>query len=507
MSTFSVDPNPDTKKRDAPQLLAQTFMINRWTFHSYRKSHDEKTIIYHLPDGIKLQQGDKSVEVKMALQQHNPREFLFSPDSSTLAFWAPIEPEKPWKRIAIMNAKQLNENPKIDILYTPDSKHKPFGMEWSPAGDALFVVEFVDINKLTYSTITRINVPGGKRKELFRTLGKIDFFMPPVSRFESSGKASKAPYQIIFGCENGLYVMDPKSGERERLSKLPAMGLHNLEWNPDEKKNQVVLFFKNPVRAPDGRKFEGVYLVDLDKLKAAKAKSAGLIQEGEFMEQLTRKRDIHTLWFSPKGTYVTWAGPDAIYFRKPEDPADKTAVIEVLDQDDNPLKLKGVNWNREETKLVFAADNQVWVYDLDPEESALKKAEEEAKKKAEEEAKKAEDEAKKAEDEAKKKGKKKGKDAERKPLNANKKQPEGAKPEDTEPTEEELIKEVTGKMPLKYMVAEFEKGFTAEPQWKKEKGKDSIVLSVFENAKVEMKRLRETPRLPRPAVETYGGSK
>ena len=73
--------------------------------------------------------------------------------------------------------------------------------------------------------------------------------------------------------------------------------------------------------------------------------------------------DIHTLWYSGKGKYITWAGQKAVYFRKPDDPPSKTKKIEILDQDDEPLDIRGASWNDKETKLCFTAGTSIMVYD------------------------------------------------------------------------------------------------------------------------------------------------
>ncbi|MBL4848374.1 MAG: hypothetical protein JKY65_22875 [Planctomycetes bacterium] len=467
MTTYSIDTNPDEEEREEePTQLAQTFMVGKWTFHSYRKSHDGQTLIYHLKDGIKVQRGDKVVEYKMHLRHHNPRGFYFSPDSQSVAFWAPFEEGKVHKRIALMNLGSLSASPKFSVVYVPPPGHVPFGMEWGPDGKSLFVVEKTVKDDTDYAILKRLDMPGGgKGKELFRTAGKIDFFMPPVSRFEGGKGPSKKPYKIIFGCENGLYLINPKNGkDRQRLSRLPAVGLQNIEWNPDEDKNQLALFFKNPVAADDGRRFEGVYLVDIDKLNEAVAGATGEIDEASFMEQIHRKRDIHTLWFSPKGQYVNWASQESIFFRRPEDPAEKTAVIEILDRDENPRRIKGVTWNEDESKIAFAADSQVWVYDLDPPEKLLKKQDVKVKKAYE-----------KAVALAKKEGKEPPPEPEPDPVDAS-------------------IEAVTGKRPYRYMIKEFAQGFTAEPQWIG----DRVVLSLFEEAKDEMRRLRSVPNSSAP---------
>ena len=132
MTTYSVDTSPDPEKREeAPQQLAQTFMVGKWTFHAYRKSHDGKTLIHHKKDGILVQQGDKSVEYKMALRQHNPREFIFSPDNRQVAFWAPTELGQPIKRIALMNLGSLGSTRFSTRRSTGES---PSGSSGPPTG-------------------------------------------------------------------------------------------------------------------------------------------------------------------------------------------------------------------------------------------------------------------------------------------------------------------------------------------------------------------------------------
>ncbi|MBL4847845.1 MAG: hypothetical protein JKY65_20205 [Planctomycetes bacterium] len=464
MTTYGCDTNPDEEAREEPTELAQTLMVGKWTYHSYRKSPDGKTLLYHLSDGIKIQQGDKVVEYKMHLLHHNPRGFYFSPDSKSVAFWAPYEEGQAHKRIALMDLGSLSSSPKFSVVYVPPKGHVPFGMEWGPGGKSLFVVEKTVKDDTAYAILKGLDMPGGgKGRELFRTAGKIDFFMPPVSRFAGGKGPSKEPYKIIFGCENGLYLINPKNGnDRQRLSRLPAVGLHNIEWNPDENKNQIALFFKNSVSAADGRRFEGVYLLDIDKLNEATARATGQIDEKSFLEQIHRRRDIHTLWFSPKGQYVSWASQESIFFRRPEDPAEKTALIEILDRDENARRIKGVAWNEDESKIAFAADSQVWVYDFDPPEKLLKKQDAKVKKAYEE-----------AVALAKKEGNEPPPEPEPDPVDAS-------------------IEAVTGKRPYRYMIKEFARGFTAEPQWIGER----VVLSLFEEAREPLKMLCRTPAFP-----------
>jgi hypothetical protein len=358
MTTYSCDTNPDEEEREEePTQLAQTFMVGKWTFHSYRKSHDGKTLIYHLVDGIKVQQGDKVVEYKLHLRHHNPRGFFFAPDNASVAFWAPFEEGQPHKRVAVMDLGGLSSSPKFKVVYTPPEGHNPFGLEWAPDGKAIFVVEKTVKDDVDYAILKRIDMPsGGKGKELYRTAGKIDFFMPPVSRFENGDGSSTSKYFIVYGHPTGLFLTDPQGKRIRRVSKLPAIGLHNIEWNPAKGKNQLVLYFKKGATSPTGEKFKGVYLIHLARINREKEK-------GPAIEQLYDRTDVHTLWYSPRGKYVCWATVDAIFYRRPLDKPDKTVKLIAI-HDDLELEVKGMAWRGDGAKLAFTAGNHLFAHDV-----------------------------------------------------------------------------------------------------------------------------------------------
>ena len=360
MTTYTCSTDPDPTKRAAPVERSSVNVVGRWTHHAYKMSHDEQTLIVHLADGIKVIQGEREVTYTMDLRAHNPREFIFSPDNSQVAFWAPLDEKHPHKRVALMNLGGLpSGEPRYQIVYDPPTDRVPFGMEWSPAGDALFVIERVRAEGTPYTVIRRFDLPGGKEREIVRMMGLIDFFMPPVSRFENGGGPSKKPYQLIFGARDGLYLTDPEGKRLSRISKLPAVGLHNIEWNPRPDVQQVALFFRFPSAAPDGRKFKGVYLVDIDRM------AENPERDSEFMEHLYDGVDIHTLWFSPKGTYVTWAGKQGVYYRRPEDPPHTAVKLEVYDQlSDRHLEMRGATWSEDESRLVFTAEGRVMLHEV-----------------------------------------------------------------------------------------------------------------------------------------------
>lgn len=353
-------------------------MADRWTYHSYRLSHDGERTIIHDRDGVHLIRGKgRPIYLEMNLTQNNPRDFMWGPDNRRVIFWAPHEAGK-GKRVAIMDTTSVSaqdEKP-WEVLYDPadhwkndEQQHMPFGIEWSPKGDAVYVGERLfpkpkpgdPIARGTVgSALIRVDVSGlkgTKVTELFRIPVAMDFFMPPVSRFENGDGPSNKGYWIVFGAPDGLYLVNPRGKETEprRISSLPATGLFNIEWNP--KANQLALYFQRPAAGSGGKIFRGVWLVHLDRI--------GHEDElGDPFEQLYNRVDLHTLWYSPQGTYVTWSGPDEVAYRKPEDPPENTVYIETRDPQTGAfLEIKGCAWHHSERWLAYTAGTKLFVHD------------------------------------------------------------------------------------------------------------------------------------------------
>jgi hypothetical protein len=192
--------------------------------------------------------------------------------------------------------------------------------------------------------------------------GLIDFFMPPVSRFENGSGPSTKPYLIAFGHREGLFVVDPRPQQGNkpawrRISTLPAINLHNIEWNPTAPGlGQLLLFFKQQVVSSDGSPLGGVVLVHLDRV--------GHPEKGEWVEQLYDGLDVHTLWYSPRGGFATWATRNFVAYRRPLDGPDKTTQV-VCKADGTVLEVKGVHWHHGERYLAITAGSRLFVHDAE----------------------------------------------------------------------------------------------------------------------------------------------
>lgn len=392
METYVCPTTRSPDGRPAPRKVSSVFMEGNWTWRAYSMAHDGKTTIVHLPDGIELhRQGRAKVELLMELP-YNPRDFYWHPDSRRVAFWVAHTPKptrpgqltQTRKAVAVMDVTKVNswkpgDPMPYEVVYTTTTEQAPFGLEWSPRGDALYLIQRgldLDTNE-SYGVVTRIELNDTEHpKEIVRVPGALDFFMPPVSRFERGEGPSNASYQLLFGSIEGLYTIDPDGKNAQRLSQIPALGLYNIEWNPKPSKKEVIVFFRRAVPSGDGRTFVGAYLVRLDELQrrpapavtpeAADPSVAAAPAGRPPIEQLYDGLDVHTLWYSPKGTYITWATPWGLWFRRPDDKPEQTVQVQLPAQPEGsePLEVKGVTWHDNEHKLAFTAGNKLFICEL-----------------------------------------------------------------------------------------------------------------------------------------------
>lgn len=356
MKTYLCGTEEDPEKRPEPAMVSSVYMSGTWSHKAYRLSHDGRANIIYLADGIEVQYGARSSVLKMELP-FNPRDFMWHPDSRRVAFWVPDDMGN--RAVGLLDVRRVqgdtgpDEKP-YEVVYDPPDGHMPYGLEWSPGGQALYVLESVLEEGRFWSVINRVELNGRKVEQIVRLPRQIDFFMPPVSRFENGSGASSSPYFIVFGTIDGLHLVDPRTTRVRRLSDVPSIGLHNVEWNP--RKDQLALFFRHGQPRANGDVYAGVYLIHLDRV--------GHPDRGEFAERLHEQTDVHTLWFSPRGTYVTWSSEKAIWFRPGEGAADGTVHLECKTEEGLPLPIKGVCWSDDERLLAVTAGNRVFLYDV-----------------------------------------------------------------------------------------------------------------------------------------------
>lgn len=384
MDVYSCDTNPDPEKREEPSRLSSVEMHGRWTEHAYIMSHDRQSALFLVPGGFEIRTKGTNTRFGVPLVPNN-QGLLWGPDSRKVSFWAPIRPEddvpeSSGMALGVLDVRRITKEmsdaeepgpPPYDIVYAAPSDHIPFGLEWSPSGKALYVAERFWEDRAMFSRIMRVPYPRGKPTEIARMGGMIDFFMPPVSRFEGGQGPSRAPYWIVFGHPRGLFVVDPKGRYVRPLASLPATGLHNVEWHPG-RKDDIALYFRRSMTNKRGEKFKGLYVAHLDRVGKKNSKAV--------TECLYPRNDVHTLWYSPRGKYISWANKESVFIRPTDESAsDGDEPVEPIvlspTQDESPLEVKGFTWHRNERMLAVAAGNQVLVYDVEkPEQEPMRVA-------------------------------------------------------------------------------------------------------------------------------------
>lgn len=359
----------DDARRSAPRVLSSVFMQDSWTIHAYAPSPDGETLLILLEDGIRLVRGDRTDDYALPLNI-GQREYVWHPDSKRVALWVrekqpanpkPGELEVERKAIAVLDVARLpaalaaGAKVPYEVVPWSSTRASPWSVQWSPDGQALLVLATEEDRELreTFGVITRVPVANREATrvhDLLRVGGELELLeAPPVG-------SRPAPDRLLTGTAKELFVLDERAERPLRLLDLPGAGLFNVEWSPDRRRDRVLLFYRKPVKDPAGRLLQGVYLLDLDDALGAPPKPP---------EQLYAKTDVHSVWFSPRGTYASWSGPRGLWYRAPDAKAADLVevVIPTLPDGEDPL-MKGFAWSADETKLAITAGNRLYIHEL-----------------------------------------------------------------------------------------------------------------------------------------------
>lgn len=340
-----------------PPALGSQLMIGLWTQKGYVPSPDRKNILLHRFDGFAISKnGGPPVDFKWTF---NNRDVQWSPDSKKFLAWTSTG------ELALFDLDTIGQGgtPHATIVKKPAPGHRTGGIEWAPDGSGAYFAELWDDDKgVVHGSIQRFLLgaegqPPSIATVLSHSTG-IRYFNPPVSRFQNGLGPSAAPFEVFVGAKDGCWLMKPDGKGLELLTPAPADTSDNLEWSPDPKHEKLLINFFAPATGRNGAVLRGLYLVHLDRRAQGKTGEA-------LFEQLHDKMDVHTIWFSPHGKYVTWVTWEGIYLREVDAAPDTVKRIAIKESDKGaPLEIKGCAWNDAETKLAIAASNRLFVYDV-----------------------------------------------------------------------------------------------------------------------------------------------
>lgn len=315
------------------------------------------------PDLVEVRRDGRATQVEIEFT--SIRELRWSPDCRWIAYWA--KQAGKLKLLAIDTAEP-GKVPAPVVIYDPPEGQVPFAHEWVPSGDGLTVVVRFYEGSEGYSAVYDIPFVKGKAGppgQVLRMRGHLDWESVPASRFEDGDGPSPEPWHRFYGAYDGLYLADAKGTERKRVAGVAAVGLQNIEWTPVPGKLQAALFFARTSHGEGGEVYRGLHLIDL---------SSGHLEQ----LQLHPTVDVHTLWYSPKGTYITWATPEGVFLVPSANPTELLTIPPPEPEAARstrrtkprrpgqgllePPGITGCYWSPDESKLLFTANDRVYVY-------------------------------------------------------------------------------------------------------------------------------------------------
>jgi hypothetical protein len=318
-------------------------MVGAWAQKGFHMSYDGKTVLSHRFDGFRvIKEGGPPLDYDVPLINRN---LFWGPDGKHFILWAP-------EGVAVADVDALGEPcgpAKYNVLYKPAATRHPFGACWSPSGHDIYVIENYEEEGKQGSAIERIPAGGGAPTEILHHPTRVMYFMPPLTRYEDGSGPNARAYRIIFGAKDGLWIMDRDGGNKIKLSDVRPDGIEDVIWSPGEKEKFTLLFRQPQKDAKTNKVLKGVYLVHLENNKI------------KDFEQLYDSLDVHTMWFSPHGKYISWGTNEGIFYREPDAKPETTVKVDIPGK--GGLEIKGFSWDSTENRLAIAVGNRLFVHD------------------------------------------------------------------------------------------------------------------------------------------------
>jgi hypothetical protein len=345
---YQVAPDPAA----TPRKLDSFEMYGAWSFGAYSMSYDRKYVFFERFHGVAFMQGTQP-SVEYDVPHMTSRYILWAPDNRTCVMSMA-------NGTVLINPATLDpKGGAIDpptagctMLYKAPKTSGAYGGCWAPDGAGYFILEEDATRKVPGSKL-KLFPPsgGGSGKTIIDHPTRIGYFMTPNSWFaDGSGNATSRPYEIVFGASDGFFISDSSGKVQEKLEGVPADGLDDIEFSPGPDD-----LFATVGRHVGGKgDFRGIHLVWPAKLGTGKPPK---------IESLDTALDIHTLLFSPKGKYVTWATKHYVKYRDPRAAAGTLVTVDNIKDKAGPPEINGFAWDLTEQRLLIAAGNSIYIHD------------------------------------------------------------------------------------------------------------------------------------------------
>ncbi len=232
----------------------------------------------------------------------------------------------------------------------------PYGHTWTAGDRPALLVLASERGPPPTSSVQRF-VPGAERRTtLFRRAGMIDFVLTRTGCSDfprSPGSGLEGALVGSPACQLELW----RDGQPRRVGRLPSLGITNCDWHPTEPR--LLLYYRRPVVNEVGEVVAGLVEVDADS--------------GEHV-LLRPQRDVHSLWYSPRGAYASWATEQAVYVAERQTGDELGVALQGLEAKavevpapivaGAPLPITGFAWDSTETRLAITAGDRLLLHDL-----------------------------------------------------------------------------------------------------------------------------------------------
>ena len=351
MDCFKVTVTGGTATQPVP--IQTQDMRGGWAPRAFHCSWDGKATIVYRFDGFRVVKGTDAKDYKTRFLWKN---VFWSPDNKNFAYWAPAG-------VTVCNVDNLGAPggpPQGKVIYKWDKETRhPFGLTWSPSGSDIYVIENWEQGSQSGGAIQKVPSSGGSPVEILHLDIPISFCMPPDSWYEDGSGPKEKPFLIAYGTKDGLFVMDGTGGQKTKICDIPADLVRDVIWNPNGKEELLVRFIAAG-KGSGTKPLEGLYLVHVDK--------RGTVKKGEeasLLEQISPDTNLHTIWFTHKGTYVCWANEEGVWYRETAKPKDTPVKVELP----GGSKVKGCAFDDAEKRLAVAVSNKIYLWDVDKKKS------------------------------------------------------------------------------------------------------------------------------------------
>jgi hypothetical protein len=319
-----------------------------WTDHAFFLSWDKKHLVFQRFLGLGVRDDVDGPTGEFDMSAMTSREITFSPDSHHFV----VSQTNGTFVVDSATPKESTGKLKSHELYKAAKGIKAYGGCWLPDNSGFFILEEDYFRKVPGSRLRIVPSGGGEGHVILDHPTRIRWFMTPESRYRNGQGPIRGSWKLIFAASDGLWLMNGEGGAKEKLCSAPPDIFQDIEWSPTA--DLLLAVTRDPITVPDLGTFQGVYLVHPGK-KGGKPQ--------DMFEVVDASANVHTIYFSPKGKYISWATPASVKIREVGGKPESAVTIDVKDKG-VPLAVQQFSWDDKETRLLITAKNKVFVYDV-----------------------------------------------------------------------------------------------------------------------------------------------